>query len=220
MSSLASKSLVHQPALDSRGLVFFLSGAMVSPSEYTSLAQVLVEARYTVVVVPMNVLWYSHAQLAQNVIDLYKSHYASQFSKVNIVGHSVGGKVSLLLMQSTLPINQVLALDPVDDNPPEFTNASGNNKSLKRTRAASLVITWSAGTLPSCIAPIHNASSIHAAIDDCPVLKPLITYQDAGHMAYCDHEGGIWKWMMKGGTPQGNAHAMQATKDLLRSTFK
>jgi hypothetical protein len=146
--------------------------------------------------------------------------------RFNVVGHSVGGKIALLLASSpdtSVWIDRVIALDPVDDNPPVFTNAAAN-ATLAHTHVSTLAITWNAGTWPSCLPPAHNAHALYQAIaPTVPLttaqLLPLQTFADAGHMAYCQHGGGIWGWVMKGGTAAGNAQAVAGATLLVQQVF-
>jgi len=89
----------------------------------------------------MNVLWpirdnhRKHAKNVKKVFDGLKSIYKQELSKIDmytIIGHSVGGKVSLLVASiiDSRRVSSVLALDPVDINSVEFTNKRGSNLSL------------------------------------------------------------------------------------------
>ena len=89
----------------------------------------------------MNVLWpirnnhRKHAKNVKKVFDGLKSIYKEELSKINlytIIGHSVGGKVGLLVASiiDSRRVSSVLALDPVDINSVEFTNKHGSNLSL------------------------------------------------------------------------------------------
>ena len=141
----------------------------------------------------------------------------------------MGGKVALLcasIVDST-HVKAVLALDPVDINPVEFTNENGNNLPLNDNDDSADMQSTNATTTASKHIPIsvtctdggrgisklHDGSAIHR-------LHPHTAYhrhEHSGHMAYCDHGGG-WagKLMPDIGTPEGNAAARKAAHELIR----
>lgn len=104
----------------------------------------------------------------------------------HVVGHSVGGKISLLLAAMgesssskssndsyedddvvrghASPVRKVLALDPVDMNPSVFTGKSKQIPSL--TSQSKVYITWADASSAWTIPPTHNAERIHQALKD------------------------------------------------------
>jgi pimeloyl-ACP methyl ester carboxylesterase len=75
---------------------------------------------------PFPVVGKSHDKMAEDVVAIIKevctlNGYASLAeSKYNIVGHSLGGKVALMVAAryDKNKVDVVIALDPVDANPP------------------------------------------------------------------------------------------------------
>lgn len=128
------------------GVVFLLPGAMVSISEYDTLRDVILQQNHVVVSFFVNVLYpfrnnhRCHAQNVAKIFDAFLIRYSdrglpgssSSSSSYGIVGHSCGAKVGLLVASIVDPrrISFVVALDPVDINPIEFTNAKGSNLPL------------------------------------------------------------------------------------------
>ena len=234
------------------GVVFLLPGAMISISEYNSLRDIILQNNHVVVSFFVNVLYPfrdNHRLHAQNVAKIFDElllRYADRglpSSSYGIVGHSCGAKVGLLVASIVDPSRAafVLALDPVDMNPIEFTNAKGSNlpldddatdlfgdctkgdddNSFVRVSARRqgdetganipLVITCTDGGLG--ISKDHDGEAIHK-------LHPATScyrHKNAGHMSYCDHGGG-WagKLMPDVGTKEGNEKAKQAAQELIR----
>ena len=128
------------------GVVFLLPGAMVSISEYDTLRDVTLQHNHVVVSFFVNVLYpfrnnhRCHAQNVAKIFDAFLVRYSdrglpgssSSSSSYGIVGHSCGAKVGLLVASIVDPsrVSFVVALDPVDINPIEFTNAKGSNLPL------------------------------------------------------------------------------------------
>jgi len=123
------------------GVVFLLPGAMVSISEYDNLRDVILQQNYAVISFFVNVLYpfrnnhRCHAQNVSQIFDELLIRYSDRVlpsSSYGIVGHSCGAKVGLLVASIVDPsrVSFVLALDPVDMNPIEFTNAKGSNLPL------------------------------------------------------------------------------------------
>ena len=241
------------PAKVVNGVVFLLPGAMISIPEYNGLRDVIVQNNHVVVSFFVNVLYpfkNNHRYHAQNVaktFDAFLLRYPDRglpSSSYGIVGHSCGAKVGLLVASIVDPsrVAFVLALDPVDMNPIEFTNAKGSNLPLDDDDAdifdecteddgdasfvhvstrrqgdetsanIPLVITCTDGGLG--ISKDHDGEAIHK-------LHPATTcyrHEKAGHMSYCDHRGG-WagKLMPDVGTKEGNERVKQAAQDLIRN---
>ncbi|KAL3922745.1 MAG: hypothetical protein SGILL_002036 [Bacillariaceae sp.] len=230
-----------------KGVTFLITGAMVSISEYNGLRDIILEKKHLVVGLFMNPLWplrNNHRRKAEDVKNVFQELRSSMErdesmqlpDSYSIVGHSMGGKVSLLVASVADPehVTAVLALDPVDINPVEFTNEDGPNLPLSNdkskdtsgsdeghgmttpttalsSRHISIVLTCTDGG--KGIPKAHNGEAIHK-------LHPSTTYyrhEHAGHMCYCDHGGG-WagKLMPDVGSPEGNEAARKSAKELIR----
>jgi hypothetical protein len=210
---------------------------MVSISEYNGLRDVILQQKNLVVSMFMNPLWplrnnhRKHAHDVKCVVQELNEEFSNLPSSYAIVGHSMGGKVALLCASVVDRINvkAVLALDPVDMNPAEFTNENGENLTLNddpgdndnggqtRINAAEsphhipIVLTCTDGGLG--ISKLHDGEAIHK-------LHPNTEYhrhEHAGHMAYCDHGGG-WagKLIPDIGTSKGNENATKSAHELIR----
>lgn len=111
---------------------------MIDLSEYGGLRDVALERNHLVVGLYSNVLWpprnnhRRHARDARRVFDELSSAHPRLPHSYKVCGHSVGGKIALLLTSIVDPkrVSAVLALDPVDINPVEFSHERGSNLPL------------------------------------------------------------------------------------------
>ena len=226
-----------------KGVAFLLPGAMISISEYNGLRDVIIQQDHLVVSLYMNVIWpirnnhHKHAQDVKKVFAELKSYaHLDLPDAYTVIGHSAGGKVALLLASIIDPMSvvAVLALDPVDINPVEFTNTKGSNLPLddgnsfddmiydvheevvhvnkeKVKEHLPIIMTCTDGGRG--ISTSHNANAIHK-------LHPGTTcyrHANAGHMAYCDNGGGLaGKLMPDVGTKEGNERARSDAHDLIK----
>lgn len=239
-----------------QGVTFLLPGSMIQISEYNGIRDVLLGMKHLVVSFFINVIWppwdldkhQTYARAVKTVFDelLRSQHNNSKDfpSEYTVVGHSVGGKIALLLASDIDRdrVKAVLALDPVDMNPVRFTNENGPNLPLDGTaeegshdtsqvvegaaqervgesdpqarRRIPIVLTCTDGGLG--IQKSHNAEAIHALH---PTTR-LYRHEHAGHMAYCDHGGGLAGMLMPDvGTKEGNAAARNAAQTLVREVL-
>ena len=223
-----------------KGVTFLLPGAMVNISEYTSLRDIILQQDHLVVSMYMNVLWpfrnnhRTHAHNVKKVFDELTTLYTTadncqldaSCKSYSLVGHSVGGKVALLVAATIDPnrVSAVLALDPVDMNPIEFTTQvkadSSNDKKKGRSNLSlitaggtkTIFITCTKGGLG--IPAAHNANAIHKFHSTATT---LYEHNDAGHMAYCDNGGGMAGRIMPDvGTTEANQQARVAAHELIR----
>lgn len=226
-----------------KGVAFLLPGAMIGISEYNGLRDVILERQYLVVSTYINVLWpvcnnhRKHAQDVKKVFNELCSIHSNLPGTYTVVGHSAGGKIALLLASiiDSQRVQSVLALDPVDITPTEFSNATGENLPLnddigeyapadeardeecvhvvhRKEKHIPIIMTCTDGGRG--IPKNHNANAIHK-------LHPgTICYRHAhaGHMAYCDHGGGRWAGyaMPDIGTRKGNEEAKASAHNLIR----
>jgi len=206
---------VSTPPRNPSSATFLLPGAMISISEYNSIRDVLIKNNHVVLSFYCNVLTTKHrimAQSVKNIFDDFKRQYA--FDSYNIVGHSVGAKVALLVA-TDIDVNRastVVALDPIDMNPAEFT--SGNVK-LSNAKS-SLYITWATAG-GAGITNWNNPRAIYQS--DPSAVTRFVDFQDAGHMAYTDNGGGLPGLLMRSGTKEGNKRAHSGTLELVERLF-
>mmetsp|Transcript_5244 Transcript_5244/g.11392 ORF Transcript_5244/g.11392 Transcript_5244/m.11392 type:complete len:282 (+) Transcript_5244:148-993(+) len=208
------------------GVTFLLPGAMISISEYGGLRDVVLQQNQLVVRFFINVLYpfrnnhQVHAEEVRNVFDALRALYPNLPNSYSMIGHSAGGKISLLvasLVDHTRVLG-VLALDPVDLNPVCFTNERGPNLPLDDDAGSSsdsispiscqldkeedFVHVCSCRKTPeeqgkvpivlTCTDGGIGISKKHDA-DAIHKLHPATVcyhHDHAGHMAYCDHGGG------------------------------
>lgn len=216
------------------GVTFLLPGAMLSEASYISTRKILHEQNQVVISFYINVFTKSHDNYAKDVVRIHEAfcrdHAEKQIS-FNIVGHSVGGKIALLC--ATNPPNTttttttakpsqlgtILALDPVDTNPSQFTNSQANasNRYLPLHHAREVLVTFAPSTPKWAIPIAHNAEAIVTWSNH---KVPLKVHTDAAHMAYTDDGGGMMGWMMQGGTKQGNQAARRDVHDMIRKYIR
>jgi len=146
------------------------------------------------------------------LFDAYCKQNKNCPSKYNIVGHSVGGKVALIALAHTDPerVKTVIAFDPVDQTPPEFTGAG--ILSLDEAKESTVILTLTDGGRG--ISRSHDAGSINMNFPDT---TKLVRHEEAGHLAYTDDGGGLMKFLMPDlGTKLGNAAAHEDAHRLIR----
>uniref|UniRef100_A0A7S2E418 GPI inositol-deacylase n=1 Tax=Helicotheca tamesis TaxID=374047 RepID=A0A7S2E418_9STRA len=113
------------------GITFLLTAANIPLSKYLTIRDALLSTNQMVVGYMINALnppIGNHRHKAQNVRDVFDELQTEVrgIDTFDIVGHSVGGKIALLvaaLHNDDNVIRNVIALDPVDQSPVEFTRA-------------------------------------------------------------------------------------------------
>ena len=197
------------------GLTFILGAANIPLSKYSSIKDTLLSINNVVVGIYVNVLsikqGVSHRKKAKNVREVY-DQLKKEFnvSKYNIVSHSIGGKIALLaaaLYDEDKSIKSIIALDPVDQTPSEFTKLPPKGKKVNPDNLSLLETVTDADIIMTVtesgffISKNHNARAIHKNNRLNNKIK-LISHRNATHMAYCDEkEGGYsWKAVMEVGT--------------------
>jgi dienelactone hydrolase len=113
--------------------------------------------------------------------------------RYNIVGHSIGGKIALLvaaLHNSDHSLRAIVALDPCDQSPSEFTQKAIGVKNLD-LMSSDVDITLTHTGSGFFIKKEHNAEVIQRY--NRSKFK-LVKHYGAGHMAYCDEEEGKMSW--------------------------
>jgi len=216
------------PQLSSK-LTFFLSGACISLDEYDTVIKTLVEEKNHIVIGyfinVLSPLTNNHRSKAQQVVQIFdaiKGEKRFPFSiptdctTYNLIGHSVGGKISLLIASTydVERVDNVIALDPVDQNLPCFTNVDKDkNESLLRIKNRGNVVITNTGGGPG-IKKEHNGEAIwkqsKTKCNDDSSSIILVQHEYAGHMAYCDNGGGkLGRFLMSCGTMDANRMALE-----------
>lgn len=209
--------LVSTPPRKPTNVTFLLPGAMIAISEYDSIRNVLVKRNHAVLSFYCNVLTTRHRVMATWVQDIFNEFKRQKHIDVdcyNIVGHSVGGKIALLVATDidVERVSTAIALDPIDMNPAEFT--SGNVKLSQAN--ASLYITWATAG-GAGITECNNPRAVYES--DPSAFTSFVEFQDAGHMAYTDNGGGLPGLLMRSGSKEGNKRAHAGTLELVERLF-
>ena len=208
------KVTISKPLSEPSGITFLLPGAMIAIREYDSIRNVLVHKNNQVVLsFYTNVLTTKHRAMAMWVKEIfheYQRQCQTKFEQYNIVGHSVGAKIALLVATHTdiSRVSTVVSLDPIDLNPAEFT--SGNLKLADAT--ALLCIAW-ADAGGRGISEKSNPRAIYDT--DHAAVATFLEFKDAGHMAFTDNGGGLPGMLMRSGTKEGNSRAHAGTLELV-----
>ena len=175
------------------GVTFLLPGANVKISEYDGLRDVILGRRHLVVSLYVNVLWplfnnhRKHAGDVKKVFDALLALHPDLPNRYSVVGHSLGGKIALLLVSVVDPrrVSAVLALDPVDLNPTEFSNERGSNLPLddgacKDTAGAMGPLGMFSGDGPDDVVHVVNRGGDYAG-GGCERRTPIVlTCTDGG----------------------------------------
>lgn len=180
---------VFEPLFLSNSVTLFIPGRNLSPVDYASTIDLMLAKEHTVVFFPTISDDLEYAESVPLAFDQYTqtmpvSHRKSEY---NLLGHSYGAKIVLIASSvfDSDRVRTVISLDPVDMNPPRFTNANATeNISLKGIREkVYLTITDGGGTID----PSSQADTIVKYNSD------LWLWQDfgAGHLAYCDPNPGV-----------------------------
>ena len=111
-------------------LTFVVTAANMPISKYTSIITALTSVDHAVVGIYISAITLNRnahrikAEAIPQIFEALKSEF--RVNKYDIVGHSVGGKIALLTAalfdSEENQIRSIIALDPVDKNPVEFTN--------------------------------------------------------------------------------------------------
>lgn len=206
------------------GLTFVVTAANIPLSKYASIIAALNSVDHVVVGFFVNVLnppIGNHRAKAQGITNIFHELKREfNVSRYDIVGHSIGGKIALLNAalydEGNSTVRNIVALDPVDQSPVEFTKeppkllngdappanpfkesddaseseARRKNLSLEES-SADITLTFT-GT-GYFIGKRHNAREIQK---NNPSAK-LVLHRNSCHMVYCDEEGLLsWKALM------------------------
>lgn len=125
--------VLSNPARAPTGLTILLPGTLLKIESYNSTQEVLLSKDQLVIgfktLNPFPIVGKNHSKMADDVVNVVKDvcaldDYAGlRGKKYNIVGHSLGGKVALMVAAKYDKdnVNIIVALDPVDDKPQELT---------------------------------------------------------------------------------------------------
>ncbi|KAL7500523.1 hypothetical protein ACHAWT_008344 [Skeletonema menzelii] len=202
--------VVYRPKRKVVGMTFVVTAANMPISKYASIINALTSVDHVVIGMYVNAITLNrnaHRMKAEAIPQIFEE-LKSEFrvNKYDIVGHSVGGKIALLtaaLFDSEENIRNIVALDPVDQHPVEFTNdvlkqamlggskpqANGDKKSNLSLASSKADITVTFTDCGGIVGKKHHGREIQKKN---PNIK-LVLHRNAGHMVYCD-DGGVLSW--------------------------
>jgi pimeloyl-ACP methyl ester carboxylesterase len=195
-----------------KGITVFLPGTLMKLENYQSTYQILSrdEDHLGQIVVgfssmnPFPIIGRSHTQMAKDVVSVIRElrrvyrnvaeyQHLSQ-SKYNIIGHSLGGKVALMVAAKydIDNVRTIIALDPVDDRPQELTYPKppqSPTTDLSNSKALAIHLFQSDHVdpnswFPPLVPPTKNASVIQSMYPR--QISSFKINKGAGHMSYLD----------------------------------
>jgi pimeloyl-ACP methyl ester carboxylesterase len=183
-------------------ITVFLPGTMLNLKDFSETYKAIVDQNQIVIAFksmnPFPIVGRSHQRMAEDVASVVKEFLAIEENsglptKYNIVGHSLGGKVCLMVAAKydIEHVNKIIALDPVDENPSELTAPNPSPKTnLGNSMAAEIHLFQSEkggeGLIP--MAPAEsNASVVNEMYPD--QITSFEINAGAEHMSYLDDRG-------------------------------
>lgn len=244
------RTVVDQPVVIYRpkrrkiiGLTFVVTAANMPLSKYATIIAALNSVDHVVVGLFVNVLnppRGNHRAKAEKIRLIFQElREEFQVRQYDIVGHSIGGKIALLvaaMYDDEHWVRNIVALDPVDQSPVEFTNDVSSRRAsiVGADDASAISIASKKGrrredlTLESSQADIiltftdtgywidkrHSAREIQKRN---PSAK-LMMHRNSYHMVYCDDEGQLsWKALMgRGKSNDRNQVVREETMTLIK----
>lgn len=186
------------------GITVFLPGTFLKLDTFESTYNVLLEKNQIVIgftkMNPLPLVGRSHKKMAEDAANVVEEFRALEGNgnlpaKYNVVGHSLGGKVALMLAAKydIENIKNVIALDPVDEKPTEITNRNPRRRTnLDDSQAESIHLFQSEkggdGGFFAQAPKDSNASVVKEIYPD--KITSLEINADAVHMAYVDGKDG------------------------------
>jgi acetyl esterase/lipase len=212
--SAAATTFVPTSAPSPRPLVVVSPGFQMSRSQYTSYAHHLATWGMTVVLADYTDQGFgpSHQQLADDVQGiitwaLAQSSLGADATKIATAGHSLGGKISLLVATDDPRVKAVVGWDPVDggSTPTVATEMGG------LTAAVAVIGETTDGSGGMACAPTANNFQTLYAAAHAPALQ--MTVPTADHMDWVDDPSCLFCSFCTAGTAPAEL-ARTATKRL------
>ena len=201
--------VIFRPKRQQKGMTFVITAANIPLSKYVSIINALTSSDRVVVgffVNALKPLLGNHRAKAEKIHDIFlelKDEF--RVLQYDIIGHSIGGKISLLtaaLYDRDNYIRNIIALDPVDQSPVEFTrhhntsttpqDRGGENNTKRKRGRTNLSLTKSKADITLTFTDTgyfidkkHNAREIQA---NNPNVK-LVLHRSSCHM-YIVMKGG------------------------------
>lgn len=218
--------VVFEPSFRSNSVTLIIPGRHLDPADYQTTIDLLLSMYQTVVFFPTIADDDEYASSVPFAFDQYIEKAPRIHFEYNLLGHSYGAKIALMVASDYDPLRvvNVIALDPVDMNPPRFTNpynATTTNINLSLTGLSSdirMTVTDGGGTIDSN----HQADTIIAMNPTLWLHKDF----NASHLAYCDPEPGVkgsrmLKFMRRAIFPKqdGDGSALANAHQLIQEHF-
>jgi len=216
------RSTVHEPdGGNAVGLTILLTGFLLSPTDYQTTIDLLLSKKQTVISIAITNAGDDTAIHVRDTVDAYLASNPDRGGNkphsYNIIGHSAGGKIALVVAAETdkLRVGTVIALDPVDDNEPRFTNTDPERNIDLDGAKADIYMTYTDGG--TGIGPENNAMAIHGANPTTTVYRDV----NSSHMCYCDDGGSTVArlsrmfYRPKSGDDEAFAHAQEWVRTLI-----
>eukprot|EP00581_Thalassiosira_minuscula_P002087 CAMPEP_0183737104 /NCGR_PEP_ID=MMETSP0737-20130205/51051_1 /TAXON_ID=385413 /ORGANISM="Thalassiosira miniscula, Strain CCMP1093" /LENGTH=359 /DNA_ID=CAMNT_0025971301 /DNA_START=47 /DNA_END=1126 /DNA_ORIENTATION=+ len=135
--------IIYRPKNKIDGLTFVIGAANMPLSKYASIIAALNSENHVVIGFFVNILnppLRNHRVKAERIAQIFQELKREfRVDTYDIVGHSIGGKIALLvtaLYDENNLVRNITALDPVDQHPIEFTNETSKRKLLRRASNA------------------------------------------------------------------------------------
>jgi pimeloyl-ACP methyl ester carboxylesterase len=190
---------IFNPEGKPTGITVFLPGTLMCLDTFQTTVDCIVEQSQVVIgfklLNPLPIVGKSHNKMAEEVAGVVAAFRALDGneglpSKYNIVGHSLGGKVALMVAAKfdIKNVNKIIALDPVDAKPRELTAPRLSPRcKLSNSEASEIHLFQSEKggdeLIPLCPSD-SNASVVKEIYPD--QISSLFINEGAGHMAYQD----------------------------------
>ena len=194
-----------------KGITVFLPGTLLKLESYQSTYQILTdEDHHRQIVVgftsmnPFPIIGRSHTQMAKDVVSVIRElrrvyrnvaeYQHLSHSKYNIIGHSLGGKVALMVAAKydIDNVHTIIALDPVDDRPQELTYPKppqSPTTDLSNSKASAIHLFQSDDVDPNSWFPPLVPPTKNAAVIQSMYPRQISSFKinkGAGHMSYLD----------------------------------
>jgi len=192
---------IFKPEGAPSSITVFLPGTLLDLADFQSTYESIVAQKQVVIAFkrlnPMPIVGISHNKMAENAVDVVKAFRAlegndSLPAQYNLVGHSLGGKVALMVAAKfdVDHANKVIAIDPVDDKPRELTAPRLSPRTPLTESKAEIHLFQSENggkstfPLPALAPSDRNASIIEEMYPE--KIASLTIDEGAGHMSYLD----------------------------------
>lgn len=173
---------ITEPTRQIQGITFLLSGTNLPLEYYISIRRTLLSVGQVVVdysYKSFSLHSRNHIKVANSIKNIfpYLSSEYDDVDKYGIVGHGIGGKIALMVAavigRNNFQLEMVIALDPIDENPVQFTNRALSFEGCRFP----IFVSHTGSVMKNGAIQIYNE---HAAS------VKLLHHKGADHLAYCD----------------------------------